>query len=202
MKTIQSSTAQRISHHQTTQRTSITRAASAAFVAILIAGCAGKSSPDTTVAAETAAPVDMSAVKVYELPAPVHVETPVSYPQSPPVGGDHNPAWQNCGSYADAVQNETAVHSMEHGAVWITYRPNLAATDIETLRALTINQTHLLVSPYPGLSSPLVVSAWGHQLLLDGVNDPRLAVFIATYQEGAQTLEPGAPCSGAKGEPL
>jgi hypothetical protein len=207
MLTIPSSISQHTTHRCAILRTAITRPAAAAFVALLIVGCSSKSSSSDTaaadsVAADTAAFVDMSAVKVYELPAPEHVETPISYPQSPPVGGDHNPAWQNCGSYADAVQNEMAVHSLEHGAVWITYRPGLADADVETLRARTINQTHLLVSPYREQASPVVLTAWGHQLALDSVKDPRIAAFIATYQEGVQTLEPGAPCSGAKGEPL
>ena len=140
-------------------------------------------------------------MKTYELPAPVHVDTPVSYPQSPPVGGDHNPAWQNCGFLRRRRTNETAVHSMEHGAVWVTYRPDLPAEEIDTLRALTANQPYLLISAFPALTSPVVLTAWGHQLAVDSVADPRLAAFIATYQQGPQTLEPGAPCTGAVGQP-
>ncbi len=186
---------------------------------VLVAGCSKDSSPETAAVTtevvttdpgttdaattiETAAAKSMPGMMVYELPAPEHVDGKVSYPQNPPVGGDHNPAWQNCGAYDEAVQNETAVHSMEHGAVWITYRPDLADTDVAVLRALAVNQTHLLVSPYPGQLSPVVVTAWGHQLALDNVNDARLGAFIAAYQEGPETPEPGAPCSGAIGEPL
>ncbi len=149
----------------------------------------------------TAVAVDMSAVKVYELPAPVHVETPVSYTQNPPVGGDHNPGWQNCGFYPEAIQNETAVHSMEHGAVWIAYRPDLASSEVDTLQSLTTNEPYLLISEFAGLTSPVVLTAWGHQLALESVTDPRFAVFVTTYQQGAQTLEPGAPCTGAIGQP-
>jgi hypothetical protein len=167
---------------------------------VVIAACSNSSS--SSAAKKTAeATLDMSAVKTYQLAAPMHLETAISYPQSPPVGGDHNPAWQNCGYYPEPVQSELAVHSLEHGAVWITYRPGLSENDLGGLRALTQNQTHVLVTPYPGLSSAVVASAWGHQLALDDVSDPRLATFISTYQQGLQTLEPGAPCSGAFGEP-
>ena len=58
-------------------------------------------------------------------PAGQHTEAAVDYPQSPPAGGDHNPVWQNAGFYEEPVQNETAVHTLEHGAVWITYQPDL-----------------------------------------------------------------------------
>ncbi len=193
-------------HRVITRRGTIPRMLAGLVVVVLVAGCSSsKTSSDSTAsgtaAAGSTASLDMSAVKTYELPAPVHVDTQVSYPQSPPVGGDHNPAWQNCGFYADAVQNETAVHSMEHGAVWVTYRPDLPAEEIDTLRALTANQPYLLISAFPALTSPVVLTGWGHQLAVASVADPRFAAFIATYQQGPQTLEPGAPCTGAIGQP-
>jgi hypothetical protein len=131
-----------------------------------------------------------------------HVETPVSYPQNPPVGGNHNPVWQNCGFYPEPIQAENGVHSMEHGAVWITYRPTLPQKDIDKLRKLT-DQTYVLVSPWDkGLSAPVVASAWGKQLKLPaGVSDPRLKEFIRAFRLGKQTLEPGAACTGGTGTP-
>lgn len=131
-----------------------------------------------------------------------HVDTPVSYPQSPPVGGDHSAVWQNCGIYNTPVKNENAVHSLEHGAVWLAYRPDLSADEIETIRALARTHTHVLVTPYEGLKEPVVATAWGTQLRLDSVTDARLARFVATYEEGPQTPEPGATCSGALGKPI
>ena len=56
-----------------------------------------------------------------------HVEGAVDYPQDPPAGGPHAEVWQNCGFYDEPVVKERAVHSQEHGAVWITYRPDLPA---------------------------------------------------------------------------
>ncbi len=53
------------------------------------------------------------------------------------------------------ISNENAVHSLEHGAVWITYRPDLPGGQVETLRDLAQGQTYILVSPYPDLPSPV-----------------------------------------------
>ncbi len=131
-----------------------------------------------------------------------HSESPQVYAQNPPVGGVHNPVWQNCGIYDQPLHNENAVHSMEHGAVWITYQPDLAAAAVEQIRALARGHDHVLVSPYPGLPKPVVASAWGVQLPLDNAADPRLAKFIAAYEQGPQTPEPGAACSGGTGTPL
>jgi len=122
-----------------------------------------------------------------------HVTTPVSYPQNPPVGGDHSPTLQPCGPYREPVPNEQAVHSMEHGAVWVTFRPDLPAADVERLMALA-DQTYVIVSPVPDLPAPVIASAWRAQLRLERADDPRLKSFLATYRQGPQTPEPGAAC--------
>jgi hypothetical protein len=124
-----------------------------------------------------------------------HTTDPVTYAQTPPVGGDHAPTWLNCGVYPKAVPDGLAVHSLEHGAVWVTYRPDLPTDQVEKLTA-AIPDTYVVLSPRDGLQGPVVASAWGTQLVLTGVDDPRLAEFIKTYRQGPQTPEPGAACTG------
>lgn len=136
-------------------------------------------------------------VQSYENLSRTHTYDPVTYEQSPPVGGDHNPVWQNAGFYEEAVPNEKAVHTMEHGAVWITYAPDLPQDQKDKLRQLVESQDCLLASPYPGLPAPVVASAWGKQLQLGSVDDPGLQEFIRAYRKGLQTPEPGASCTGA-----
>jgi len=131
-----------------------------------------------------------------------HSELPQTYAQTPPVGGVHSSAWQNCGVYDAPVRNENAVHSLEHGAVWITYRPDLPSAQVDQLRALARGRSHVLVSPYPDLPKPVIASAWGLQLLLDDVNDQRLSLFVSRYEQGPQTPERGAICTGGVGTPL
>ena len=130
-----------------------------------------------------------------------HVQTTVAYAQTPPAGGEHAPAWQNCGYYDAPVGSENGVHSLEHGAVWITYRPDLPTDQVDTLRALTRSQTHILVSPFPELPAPVVASAWGRQVQLDSVSDSRLDAFIRAFLQGPQTPERGAACSRGVGTP-
>jgi Protein of unknown function (DUF3105) len=130
-----------------------------------------------------------------------HTTSPVSYPQSPPVGGPHNPVWQNCGYYDQPVRNENAVHALEHGAVWITYQANLPSDQVQRLAGIAQGQTYVLVSPYPGLPAPVVASAWGVQEWFHGATDPGLDQFVAKYRQGPQTPEPGAACTGGTGTP-
>ena len=129
----------------------------------------------------------------------MHVAGPIVYKENPPVGGPHNIVWQNCGIYDAPIHNEHAVHSMEHGAVWITYRPDLPPDQVQTLRALA-SDDFILLSPYPGLPAPVVASAWNHQIKLDGASDPRLRAFIDQYKTNpATTPEFGASCAGGIG---
>src|SRR5436309_1434665 len=132
----------------------------------------------------SASPAPLSDVMSFDVPSAQHTLDNVDYPQTPPVGGDHAPMWQNCGFYNTPVRNENAVHSLEHGAVWITYSPDLPADQVNRLRQLATSQTFVLVSPYPGLPAPVVASAWARQLRLDSADDPRLMQFIRAFRQG------------------
>jgi hypothetical protein len=135
-----------------------------------------------------------------------HVQGDVEYDETPPLGGDHNEAWLNCGVYSEPVPNENAVHSLEHGAVWITYQPDLDESSVETLRDFVNDQNRatrdmMLLSPYEGTSAPVVVSAWGRQVELDSADDPRLDRFTREFVNGNQSPEPLAACTGGVGTP-
>lgn len=136
----------------------------------------------------------LDAVKSYTV-TQGHTDQPVKYEQTPPAGGEHSPVWLNCGVYDKPVPNENAVHSMEHGAVWVTYRADLPQAQVDALRD-AMPSTYAVLSPVEGLQSPVVASAWGRQLPLTGPDDERLESFIREFRQGPQTPEPGAVCTG------
>jgi hypothetical protein len=131
----------------------------------------------------------------------------VVYSVIPPVGGPHNPVWMNCGIYTDPVPSEHAVHDLEHGAVWITYRPSIGAAAIKTLTDFVLAQPrpqgadnrYLDLTPWASdaLPSPVVASAWGRQLQLTDPSDPRLLQFVNAFRGKAGiTPEHGSACDG------
>lgn len=129
--------------------------------------------------------------------ASAHVEGAVDYAQTPPAGGEHHPAWLNCGVYEEPVPNENAVHSLEHGAVWVTYDPEaLSDEDLAALRS-ALPSTYVILSPFEGLPSPIVLSGWNTQLEVDEADDPRIAEFLEEYWLSDDVPEPGASCTGA-----
>ncbi|MGW3127465.1 DUF3105 domain-containing protein [Streptomyces sp. NPDC001123] len=127
-----------------------------------------------------------------------HVTGTVKYPMHPPVGGNHNPVWLNCNGnvYTKAVKDENAVHALEHGAVWVTYTDKAKKSDVDTLAAKVKQTPYSLMSPYADQTSPIELSAWGHQLSVTSADDPKVAKFFETYVQGKQTPEPGASCTG------
>lgn len=150
--------------------------------------------------------VEIAGLLTYDDVSGIHTEEPVDYEQSPPVGGMHSEVLLNCGVYSEPVPNVNAVHSLEHGAVWITYDPALADEDVADLREYVSGlrnseRQYVVVSPYEGLPTPVVASAWARQVQLDGVEDERLGHFVDQFVRGAQSPEPGAPCSGGVGTP-
>ncbi|GAA2275401.1 membrane protein [Streptomyces ruber] len=131
-----------------------------------------------------------------------HVNKTVDYPVTPPVGGDHNPVWQNCNGdvYTEAIKNEHAVHSLEHGAVWVTYNSQASEADVKALAEKVRSTPYSLMSPVDGQKDPLVLSAWGHQRTVKSASDPDVATFFETYVQGEQTPEPGAACTNGISE--
>ena len=82
--------------------------------------------------------------------APEHVDGDIHEDGDVPAGGPHAEVWQNCGYYDVEIESENAVHSLEHGAVWITYEPGLAEDQLRTLRGFAGGFDKVLVSPSGG----------------------------------------------------
>jgi hypothetical protein len=192
------------------------RTIAAALLAVtLVAACGGddggsdgtgtQSGGDTRTVSggEPIGPADegIEGVEAFEVASNAHTTENLVYNHRPPVGGEHNPTPATCGFYdANPPADQYLVHSIEHGAVWIAYDPSLDEAGKDALRQLVETQPKVVATPYDGLDSPLVVTAWARQLALDSVDDPRLEQFVAEYQSGGQSPEPGAPCVGI-GEP-
>jgi hypothetical protein len=125
-----------------------------------------------------------------------HVWGPQQYKLSPPVAGNHNANWQRClgDVYTAPIANEHALHSMEHGAVWITYNPSLPADQVEKLAKRVRGNDYMLMSPYTNLDKPISLQAWGFQLKVDNADDSRIDQFIKALRQNA-SLEAGTPCS-------
>ena len=139
-------------------------------------------------------------IEVYPATTNRTVEGPIEYDRKPPTNGNHAPLWQNCGFYGEPIQDRHAVHSMDHGVVWITYRPDLPQQQIETLRPYG-NENYVIVSPYPGQDAPVIATSWRVQLELNSANDPRLEQFVNEFKVSELAPLSGNRCTLGVGEP-
>ena len=143
--------------------------------------------------------LDLTLVETWEIIDRSHTTDDVTYEQNPPAGGAHAPVWLACGVYDEPVRDESAVHDLEHGTVWITHDPGLSEDD----RAALAEQLpdNGIMSPRDDLPSPVVVTVWGAQLRLDGADDRRLGLFLEEYGDGHTAPEYGVSCEGGTPDP-
>ena len=125
-----------------------------------------------------------------------HVQGPVKYAQNPPNAGDHNITPQQCAVYTAQIAPEHALHSLEHGAVWVTYNASVPAAQVEELAGKVQGNPYRLMSPLPAQKNKIDLSAWGRRLSVDSASDKRVDEFLTAYTNGPQAPEPGAACVG------
>lgn len=162
--------------------------------ALLLTACKGSSSPTPKLTPST-----IAGVQLFNGLSHAHLakgQYPQAYAQSPPVGGPHAQVWLQCVVYTEELPKENAVHSEEHGGIWITFQPTLPVADVTKLALLhDTNKEFVMVSPYTGQDAPVIASTWGLQLKLQGADDPRLLEFIRAYAGGSQGGEKGVGCT-------
>ena len=143
--------------------------------------------------------VEIDGIKQYTRTERDHVAGEVVYEENPPVGGKHAQVWAACNGnvYKESIAEEQAVHSLEHGAVWITYQPSLTPDQVAALEKKVRGYT--LMSPLAEQGAPVILTAWNNQLSLQSVDDPRVDQFLAKFRQGPQTPEPGATCNAVPG---
>jgi hypothetical protein len=122
------------------------------------------------------------------------------YELRPPAGGNHLAVWQTCtGSVYNApIVDGNAVHSMEHGAVWLTYDPALVEqADVDALAQVVSARDYSLMSPYPGQGVAVSLQSWGNRYQTEDPADPKIDEYLDTYILNERfNPEAMATCSG------
>lgn len=167
------------------------------LLTLLLAGFGGLIIYKSAKAPPSPRAATIEGVKEYEIKERDHVEGTVNYPTTPPAGGQHNAIWVGCDQqvYNQPLQNEKAVHSLEHGGVWITYRSDVDPDTIDKLSGKVKTSAATFMSPYPDQPSPITLSAWGVQLEVTSADDPRIDQFLVKYRKSGGVPEPGATCT-------
>ena len=100
-----------------------------------------------------------------------------SYNSNPPTSGPHaGPLpW---GFHEDEVADEDAIHNLEHGGIWISYK-DLDQQSIDTLREIAReNSQSVVVSPRAANENKVAVASWGRLMKLETVDFDSIMEFI------------------------
>ena len=166
------------------------------FSAALISCSSGESEPVEVSTEEMLEEVEYLVITSRE-----HTDENVDYPTIPPAGGNHLGIWHTCGIYKVELLDEAAVHSLEHGAVWVTYKPEIPKEEIIKLTIMLSSRSKILLSPHPEQISPIVATAWGRRLEIESSNDLRLEKFVDFFVDGEAAPEAGITCDRGIGRP-
>ena len=132
-----------------------------------------------------------------------HVDGSVSYPMTPPVSGEHAGQPAPCGVYGQQIPSENMVHTLEHGAVGILFKPDLAEDAIGQIEDLVRSyNSHVFSAPFDALESPITVIAWANSMKLDSFDEAAVREFIGFFRQGGQAPESYQECPNDEDTPF
>jgi hypothetical protein len=160
----------------------------AVFILLVIVSGLANQEPEINLAAvpENAVP--------YEIQSRDHIEVGASHPaynSNPPTGGWHYAQPASRGIYTEGLPDESVVHTLEHGHIWLTYRD---ADDEAALDALTEIQRrypdNVIITYRPENDSRIAAASWGWLLTLDELDMDQLAAFVVRHRNRAPETVP------------
>lgn len=116
-----------------------------------------------------------------------HIEVGAPHPaynSNPPTSGWHYVDPAPWGIYANQLPDETLIHNLEHGGIWLSYKDPSNQDIINQLTDIANRYpSHIILEPRPENDSPIAVAAWGQLLKMDTVNADVIYSFIRRYRK-------------------
>ena len=126
-----------------------------------------------------------------------HVEAKEYGGEEPPTSGDHAEPlpWQ---VYDQEVPDGNVIHNMEHGGVYISYRPDLPKEQVAKIRALfskpysnpTFSPIKAIVAPRKNNKAPIVMSSWTRSQTFESFDEAKMIDYY--LKNTGKSPEPGA----------
>lgn len=119
----------------------------------------------------------------------VSPSTKVDYNSNPPSSGDHYQSPAPKGAYEQGIPDGTAIHNLEHGYIWIAYRPDLPSDQVQKLKGLfsspfsdpKFTPSKAIVTPRPNNPAPISVVSWRWTMNLDTFDENKLTQFYLQH---------------------
>ena len=122
-----------------------------------------------------------------------------SYNSNPPTSGPHYEEWESKGVYKEQQPDEGLVHNLEHGYIWISYRPDASPKIIEQLENFYSFGKKIIIEPRKENDKTIALAAWNwldkfdstSKDALSDIEIKRISDFIDAYINRGP--EPNAP---------
>lgn len=119
---------------------------------------------------------------------PAGTTSPLPYNSDPPTNGPHVDSLPEWKVYSTPITKELAVHGLEDAGVIINYAPDLDKASVDKLASIATSYIELgggrgrvIMTPYPNLSHPIVLTAWGRIDRLNVLDEAEIRRFINEY---------------------
>lgn len=96
----------------------------------------------------------------------VELDYTFTYNSNPPSSGPHFGKPANWRIYAYEVNDKIFIHNLEHGGVWIAYRPTISPSIIDDLKSIIneFNGSKIVMAPRSSNDTDIAVVAWSRVL--------------------------------------
>lgn len=113
-----------------------------------------------------------------------------SYNSNPPTSGWHWPAAAPWGVYDNPEKDERYVHNLEHGGIWISYKPSAVTPEtITLLKDFAKRYRKIIVTPREANDASISLAAWRRLENLDSYDERKIVEFIeAHYDQGPEKV--------------
>ncbi len=105
------------------------------------------------------------------------------YNSNPPSSGPHWGAAAKNGVYETPLADEQLIHNLEHGHVWIAYRPDVSDDVKNKLGEIVVKDDwKVVLAPRDKNDLAIALVAWGRVLEMDEPDYGKIEDFIKVYR--------------------
>ena len=97
-----------------------------------------------------------------------------AYNSNPPTSGWHYEDWKQKGVYKEQQPDENLIHNLEHGYIWISYRPDTATEIVKQLENFYGFGKKIIVEPRKENDKLIALAAWNRLDKFDSESKEKL----------------------------
>lgn len=110
-----------------------------------------------------------------------HISVGASHPEynsNPPTSGWHYVQPADWGVYQEELPDEQAIHNLEHGGIWVSYKDadEKTKSDLEAIGKRYPGS--VIVTPRSANDAKIVLASWGRLEKLESFDETRIVDFI------------------------